>query len=88
LPFANGDARSLVGKPGWLGDRITLLSTSTAVWDQDDARNGVMLGERLLVAAPGQPWTCFDMARDPNQQQPLAPERCGPAMREATSAFR
>jgi hypothetical protein len=87
LPFANGDARSLVGKPGWHGDRITLLSTSTAVWDQDDARNGVMLGERLLVAAPGQPWTCFDMARDPNQQQPLAPERCGPAMRDATRAF-
>ena len=88
LPFANGDARSLVAKPGWHGDRITLLSTSTAVWDQDDARNGVMLGEHLLVAAPGQPWTCFDMARDPNQQQALAPERCGPAMRDATRAFR
>ena len=87
LPFANADARSLVAKPGWLGDRITLLSTSTAVWDQDDTRNGVMLGERLLVAAPGQPWTCFDMVRDPNQQAPLPPERCGPAMRDATRAF-
>ena len=87
LPFANGDARSLIARPGWLGDRITLLSTTTAVWDQDDARNGVMLGEHLLVGAPGQGWTCFDMVADPNQQQPLAPERCGPAMRDATSAF-
>ncbi|MDB5215398.1 MAG: Choline-sulfatase [Myxococcaceae bacterium] len=87
LPFANAEARSLVASPGWLGDRITLLSTTTAVWDQDDARNGVMLGERLLVGAPGQAWTCFDMKRDPAQQHPLAPEQCPAAMRDATKAF-
>lgn len=87
LPFANREGRSLVDKAGWTGDRITLLSTSTAVWDQDDERNGVMLGDRLLVGAPTKPWTCFDIARDPNEQQPLPPERCGPAMRDAARAF-
>ena len=87
LPFANRDARSLVDPAGWQGDRITLLSTSTAVWDQDDERNGVMLGDRLLVGAPTHPWTCFDIAHDPNELFPLPPERCGPAMREASKAF-
>jgi hypothetical protein len=87
LPFANREARSLVDKAGWQGDRITLLSTSTAVWDQDDERDGVMLGDRLLVGAATQPWTCFDIAHDPNELLPLPPERCGPAMREASKAF-
>jgi hypothetical protein len=87
LPFANREARSLVDKAGWQGDRITLLSTSTAVWDQDDERDGVMLGDRLLVGAATQPWTCFDIQHDPNELLPLPPERCGPAMRAASKAF-
>ena len=87
LPFANRDARSLVDKEGWQGDRLTLLSTSTAVWDQDDERNGVMQGDWLLVGAPTRPMTCFDIAHDPNEAQPLAPERCGPVMRDAMKAF-
>lgn len=87
LPFANREARSLVGPAGWQGDRVTLLSTTTAVWDQDDERNGVMLGDRLLVGAPTRPWTCFDIAKDPNELLALPPERCGPSMRDAAKAF-
>jgi hypothetical protein len=89
LPFANPDARSMVDRRGWAGEPLTLMSTATAVWEEDDARNGVMFGERLLVGAPGQGWSCFDIDRDEGQGSPLAPERCGRRMIDAADgAFR
>jgi hypothetical protein len=87
LPFANPEARSLVDRRGWEVEPVTLLSTATAVWDEDNVRNGVMLSDRLLVGAPGQPWTCFDIARDPGEVEPLPAERCGRRMRSAADAF-
>ncbi|MDB4935853.1 MAG: Choline-sulfatase [Labilithrix sp.] len=86
MPFPNPDARSLVDKRGWSIEPVMLLSTATAVWDEDNVRNGVIIGERLLVGAPGQPWSCFDMARDPFQIEPMSGDRCGRRMRAAADA--
>jgi hypothetical protein len=85
LPFANLEARSLFDKRGWSAEPVALLSTATAVWDEGNPIHGVMLGERLLVGAPGQPWTCFDIARDPGEIEPLPPDRCGGRMRAAAA---
>lgn len=87
LPLANPDARSLVNEGGWLVEPFTLLSTATAVWHEDDARNGVMFADRLLYGAPERPWVCYDIAKDPGETEPLAPERCGKRMRAAADAF-
>lgn len=87
LPYANADARSLVQKPGFTHDTISLLSIGTAVWDDDYVRYGVMLGEKLLLGWPGRGWSCFDIAADPTETHPLPPERCGRRMIAASSAF-
>lgn len=86
LPFANPSARSLIDERGWASEPLTLMSTATAVWEEDDARNGVMLGERLLVGAGGQPWSCFDVEHDEDEASPLPPERCGRRMIDAADA--
>ncbi len=88
LPFANPQARSLVAKPGWTAQRepTVLLSTATAVWDEDNPRYGVMRGERLLSGSPGPPGSpgiCFDMSSDPTQRNGLAAAICGRRMIEA-----
>jgi hypothetical protein len=85
LPYAQREARSLVG--AFAFETFTLLSTATAVWHEDDPRNGVMFGDRLLYGAPGRPWTCFDIAKDPGETSPLAPEYCGRRMRAAADVF-
>ena len=87
LPFATREARSFVSPTGWAFEPFTLLSTATAVWHEDDARNGVMFADRLLVGAPGRPWTCFDVASDPGEVSPLVPEHCGRRMRSAAEVF-
>lgn len=87
LPFSSSNARSLVQKPGWVSEPLTLMSTASAVWDEDNVRNGVMLGDKLLVGAPGGGWTCFDAARDPGQNEALPAARCGRRMNAATSLF-
>jgi hypothetical protein len=86
LPFANPDARSLIDERGWTSEPLALMSTATAVWEEDDARFGVMQGERLLVSAAGQPWACFDIEHDQGEWSPLAPELCGRRMIDAAEA--
>ncbi len=86
LPYANSDARSLVDPRGWLAaEPVTLMSTTTAVWEQDDVRNGVMLGNRLLVGGPSRSWTCFDVTDDPHQVVPRSADRCGKRLRDAAA---
>ena len=87
LPFARRDARSFVDPGGFAFETFTLLSTASAVWDEDNVRNGVMFGDRLLYGAPGQPWTCFDIAKDPGEVVPLSAGTCGKRMRAAADAF-
>ena len=85
LPFARRDARSFVAPFAF--ETFTLLSTASAVWDEDNVRNGVMFGDRLLYGAPGQPWSCFDIAKDPGETNPLSASYCGHRMRAAADAF-
>lgn len=89
LPYANPQARSLVAKPGWAAQEepTVLLSTATAVWDEDNPRYGVMRGERLLTGTPGAPGACFDMSRDPPQRNGQPPALCGRRMIEAIGEF-
>jgi glucan phosphoethanolaminetransferase (alkaline phosphatase superfamily) len=87
LPYANPEARSLVEKGGWRYEPVCLMSTATAVWDDDVVRNGVMLGEHLLVGSPGAGWSCFDIAHDPQETNPLPPDRCGRRMLGASEGF-
>jgi len=59
------------------GEPVALLATSTSVWEPDDARYGVMLGQRLLAGGPTGSWVCFDVASDPREKTPLPASRCG-----------
>jgi membrane-anchored protein YejM (alkaline phosphatase superfamily) len=57
------------------GDPSALLATSTAVWEPDDARFGVISGNRVLIGSPNA-WQCFDTGRDPGEERPLGPRAC------------
>ena len=69
------------------GEPPYLLATSTAVWEPDDARFGVMEGERMLVGSPASTWTCFDMTRDPLQRAASPIAACGAMPELAARAF-
>jgi hypothetical protein len=80
LPYAAlVQGRSLL-RPRGLLEPMALLATSTGVWEPDDARFGVMCGDRVLFGPPGAAWSCFDLSRDPTEHVPLAPSACGPGM--------
>ena len=64
-----------------------LLATSTAVWEPDDARYGVMRGTRVLVASAQRSWVCFDLTRDPEEHEPLPAKACGGLLDTAKAAF-
>jgi arylsulfatase A-like enzyme len=64
-----------------------LLSTSTAVWEPDDARYGVMQGDRVLISSAQRAWVCFDLSRDPGEHAPLPADACGPLLGVAKAAF-
>jgi glucan phosphoethanolaminetransferase (alkaline phosphatase superfamily) len=75
LPLANlVTGRSLL-RP-YAFDPAALLATSTSVWEPDDARFGVLLGDRLLCGGPAGGWACYDLARDPGERSPRAPDWC------------
>jgi arylsulfatase A-like enzyme len=66
---------------------FALLATSTAVWEPDDARYGVMHGDRVLISSAERAWTCFDLHDDPGEHVPLAADTCGPLLPTARAAF-
>jgi membrane-anchored protein YejM (alkaline phosphatase superfamily) len=53
-----------------------LLATSTSVWEPDDARYGVMRGDRMLFGGPTGSWACFDLAKDPTEHSMRSPDWC------------
>ena len=67
-------------------DPMTLLATSTSVWEPDDARFGVMQDARLLFGGATGGWRCFDLEKDPGEHSPRTadwcPELLGVARRE------
>jgi glucan phosphoethanolaminetransferase (alkaline phosphatase superfamily) len=76
LPFATQvTGRSLLRERGSGAEPKVLLATATSVWQPDDARFGVAMGERAFIGAPGA-WACFDTNRDPRERSPLAPGAC------------
>lgn len=86
LPFANlVTGRSLL-RP-WSGEPTMLLATSTAVWEPDDARYGVMRGDLALFGGPDGAWSCFDLGRDRSERVPRPAKACGDLVSIAGSAF-
>lgn len=88
LPFGNPQSRSLIDAAGARSEPVVLMSTTTAVWEQDDAKSGVMQGDRLLVGHAGtrvETWTCFDIYRDAGERNPLPATRCPKRMVDAAS---
>ncbi len=70
------------------GDEPTaLLATSTSVWEPDDARFGVMHGDRLLFGGPTGSWACFDLAKDPTEHSMRSPDWCPELLATARREF-
>jgi glucan phosphoethanolaminetransferase (alkaline phosphatase superfamily) len=86
LPYAQlVTGRSLL-RP-WSGEPTMLLATSTAVWEPDDARYGVMRGDLALFGGPDGAWSCFDLARDRSERMPRPASACGDLASIADSSF-
>ncbi len=68
-------------------DPFALLSTSTAVWEPDDPRFGVLYRDRKLWGAAGAPWKCFDVSRDSGEHFPRGASDCDELMKAARQAF-
>ncbi len=66
--------RSLLRPRG--DEPAALLATSTSVWEPDDARFGVMRGDRMLFGASIGGWACFDLAKDPGEHSMRSPDWC------------
>jgi hypothetical protein len=86
LPFAARRAGRSLLRPRSGAEPIALLATSTAVWESDRPRRGVMQGELLFVEEAGGRGDCYDMLRDPSQKTPLPATSCG-ALVDAAKAL-
>jgi hypothetical protein len=64
-----------------------LLSTGTAVWQPVDPQSGAMTENRLLVGSASAPWQCYDLAKDPDERDPVDVRECGLLRRTAGDAF-
>ncbi len=68
--------RSLL-KPPPAMEPVALLSTSTSVWQPDDARFGVRIGEQVVMGGGPSSFLCFNTKDDPNEHLPIVPvSRC------------
>jgi hypothetical protein len=70
-----------------LSEPVALLATSTSVWEPDDARYGVMSGQRLLVGGPTGSWSCFDVGSDPRERSPHPAAWCADLLDVAKLSF-
>jgi hypothetical protein len=64
-----------------------LLATRTAVWEPVDPQFGAMSDDHLIVRSTTSPWHCYDLAKDPSENDPLDGDKCGPLERVAEHAF-
>jgi hypothetical protein len=88
LPLSTQTAgRSLLRPRPRASEPAALLATSTAVWEPDDARYGVMRGDQVLISSAARSWSCFDLKGDPEQRDPHPAETCGPLWERAKQAF-
>ena len=87
LPIANlVGGRSLLRKPP-AGEAIALLATSTSVWQPDDARFGVRVGERVTVGWGPNNWICYNTQDDPDERLTLPAVRCRDLQQIVNSNF-
>jgi hypothetical protein len=77
--------RSLLRPQG--EEPVVLLATSTAVWEPDDARYGVMLGNRAVFGGPTGSWSCFDLSVDPGERSPRPSGECVDLLATAQREF-
>lgn len=76
LPFAALlTGRSLL-RPRGVNEPIVPMSTTSAVYEDDDPVYGVRRGELLLVGAEVGSLKCFDSRADPGHKRPVALDRC------------
>jgi membrane-anchored protein YejM (alkaline phosphatase superfamily) len=88
LPF--GDlmtGRSLVRRRPAV-EPLVPMSTTSAVYEDDDAVYGIRQGELLAVATEVHPFRCYDNKFDPRQQRTVPIERCKPLIEAARATFR
>jgi hypothetical protein len=57
------------------------------VWEPDDARFGVMKGQRLVVGGATGAWSCFDTASDPREKAAHPATWCGDLLDIARTEF-
>jgi arylsulfatase A-like enzyme len=56
-------------------ERPEVLTNCTGIWGCSYPNWGVIAGHRKLIAHKYSPgWQCFDLASDPEEQEPKAPE--------------
>ncbi len=88
LPLANEvRGRSLLRSRDSQVEVPVLITTSTAVWEPDDAWFGAMLRERVLIGGLSGPWRCFDTDADPGERNDLGEVGCEDLARVANEAF-
>lgn len=76
LPLADRtQGRSLV-RAADASEPVMLLSTSTSVWQPDDARFGATQGTHVVVGWGPTEFLCFDTTNDPTERAPLPVSRC------------
>jgi hypothetical protein len=68
-------------------DPFALVATSTAVWEPDDPRYGVIYREKKLWGAPGGDWRCYDVSHDSAERFPRALSECKDLAVAARLAF-
>jgi glucan phosphoethanolaminetransferase (alkaline phosphatase superfamily) len=79
--------RTLLRRYVWRDEIPVLITTSTAVWEPDDAWFGAVLREHALIGALTGPWRCFDTVRDPGESEDLGEGACVDLVRAADEAF-
>ena len=68
-------------------DPFALLSTSTAVWEPDEPRFGVVYRDHKLWGPPAAAWKCFDISRDAGEHFPRGAAECDELMKVARKSF-
>ncbi|MGH7327719.1 MAG: hypothetical protein ACREJX_05155, partial [Polyangiaceae bacterium] len=63
------------------------VATSTAVWESDESKYGVIEGDKKLFATVGGYWACFNLRLDPAEHSPTPLWFCKGMDRELLHEF-
>jgi membrane-anchored protein YejM (alkaline phosphatase superfamily) len=76
FPFSNlATGQSLVRRE--VSPERLYMSTSTAVWQADDPKYGVVYGNRVLITSEAGNWDCYLLATDPHESSWHPASACG-----------